>query len=37
MFCNTRMDEAVPVWCMSRFCVVSEWPQISVPPLTGVA
>ncbi len=36
-FCSTRIVEAVPVWWMSRFCVVSEWPQMSVPPLTGAS
>ena len=36
-FCSTRLVDAVPVLCRSRFWVVSEWPQISVPPLTGSA
>ena len=36
-FCSTRTVEAVPVWWMSRFWVVSEWPQINVPPFTGTS
>ena len=35
MFWRSRPVEAVPVLCMSRFWVVSEWPQMSVPPRTG--
>ena len=36
-FWSTRPVEAVPVWWMSRFCVVSEWPQTSVPPVRGAS